>query len=72
MSERHLRHIFYRLVEKSPGDWTEENVGEKLLLLLKYLKIHLTKLKMPHYFLDRVNMFATIANHKLRAAQVST
>jgi hypothetical protein len=70
MSERHLRHIFYRLVEKSPGDWTEENVGEKLLLLLKYLKIHLTKLKMPHYFLDRVNMFATIANHKLRAAQV--
>ena len=56
-------------MEQSPGDWTEENVGEKLALLLKYLLIHLRKLKMPHYFLNTVNMFAPIAHHRLRAAQ---
>ena len=30
------RHIFYYLVERSPGDWTEENIGEKFLLLLRH------------------------------------
>jgi hypothetical protein len=56
-------------VERSPGDWTEENVGEKLALLLRFLRIHLRKLKMPHYFLSGVNMFAPIATHRLHAAQ---
>ena len=69
INEQHFRFIFYWLVEKSPGDWTEENVGEKVKLLMEYLKKHLTKQKMPHYFLSRCNMFANVANHKLRAAQ---
>ena len=45
------RHLFYYLVERSPGDWTEENIGEKFLLLLKILKGHLVKQKMPHFFI---------------------
>ena len=53
----------------SPGDWTEENVGEKLLVVLHYLKKHLIKQKMPNYFLSKRNMFANIGNNKLRAAQ---
>ena len=57
------------MVERSPGDWTEENVGEKLLVLLHYLKKHLTKQKMPNYFLSKRNMFATIGNSKLKLAQ---
>ena len=35
LKESHVRHLFYQLVEKSPGDWTEENIGEKFLLLLR-------------------------------------
>ena len=69
INEQHFRYIFYWLVERSPGDWTEENVGEKVKLLMEYLKKHLTKQKMPHYFLSKCNMFATVANHRLRAAQ---
>ena len=69
IKEKHLRHIFYWLVERSPGDWTEENIGEKFMLILKTLKTHLVKQKMPHYFMAKSNMFANIPNHKLRQAQ---
>ena len=30
------RHLLFFLVEKSPGDWTEENIGEKFLLLMRW------------------------------------
>jgi len=69
INEDHFRYILYWLVEQSPGDWTEENVGEKLIVLLRKLKEHLTKQKMPHYFLSDCNMFANVASHNLKAAQ---
>ena len=56
-------------MEKSPGDWTAENIGEKLMLILKFLKKHVTSQKMPNYFISKSNMFANIPNHKLREAQ---
>ena len=69
IKEMHLRNILYWLIEKSPGDWTEENIGEKFTLVLKMLKRNLEKQKMPHYFMAKSNMFANIPNHKLRQAQ---
>ena len=33
-----LRHLFFYLVEGSPGDWTEENIGEKFMLLIRCLQ----------------------------------
>jgi len=65
----HIKYICYWLMEQSPGDWTEENIGEKFLLVLKFLKKHVTSQKMPNYFISKSNMFANIPNHKLREAQ---
>jgi len=69
IKEVHLRNILYWLIERSPGDWTEENIGEKFMLLFKTLKSNLVKQNMPHYFMRKSNMFANIPNHKLRQAQ---
>ena len=57
------------MIERSPGDWTEENVGEKFLDLWRTLKSRLTKKNLPHYFIQKYNMFSNIPNHKLAQAQ---
>ena len=57
------------MIERSPGDWTEENVGEKFLDVWRTLKSRLTKKSLPHYFIQKYNMFSNIPNHKLLQAQ---
>eukprot|EP00092_Neocalanus_flemingeri_P031911 GFUD01034666.1.p1 GENE.GFUD01034666.1~~GFUD01034666.1.p1 ORF type:complete len:850 (+),score=213.74 GFUD01034666.1:67-2550(+) len=69
IKEKHIRHIIYMLVERNPVGWTEENIGEKFMLVLSTLKTFLVKQKMPHYFMKKCNMFANIPNHKMRQAQ---
>ena len=59
----------FRLIERSPGDWTEENVGEKFLDVWRTLKSRLSKKNLPHYFIQKYNMFSNIPNHKLAQAQ---
>ena len=45
------------MVEKSPAGWTEEQLGAKLLQLIKDMKGHLMTKKLSHYFISKKNMF---------------
>ncbi len=59
---------FYWMVERNPAQWTEENLGENLLQLLREMKSSLRRQKLPNYFLSRENLFDSVPRHKLARA----
>ena len=65
LSERHIRHALYWMIEKNPVDWTEENVGDRFMDLWETMKKRLSKQHMPNFFVQHSNMFATVQHHRL-------
>ena len=57
------------MVEKSPADWQDENLGEKFSHFLRQMRTHLMKERLPNYFMYKHNMFRSVPRHKLRKAQ---
>ena len=66
LREKHIRHTLFRMIENTPVDWTEENIGEKFLDLWDIMLKRLEKQSLPNFFMKNSNMFATISNHRLR------
>ena len=65
LSERHIRHALYWMIEKNPVDWTEENVGDRFMDLWETMKKRLSKQHMPNFFIQHCNMFSTVQHHRL-------
>jgi hypothetical protein len=62
------RHLFYWMVEESPAGWTDEALGTHLQNLIKKMRSHLTKEKLPHYMIYKQNTLDGVPKHKMRMA----
>ena len=56
------------MVEKAPAGWIDEQLGEKIMQMIKDMKHHLRTSKMQHYFISKKNMFENIPKHRLLKA----
>jgi len=41
------------MIEEHPADWREENLGFKLTSLIEKLRLHLSREKLPNYFIRK-------------------
>ena len=53
-------------MEKSPGDWTEENIGEKFLLLIRWPSDHLTIWPSDQLVKSFDHLFRMLKQHLMR------
>ena len=56
------------MVERNPARWTEEQLGENLVGLLREMKGSLKRGRLPNYFLSKENLFDTVPSHTLARA----
>lgn len=56
------------MVENSPLGWVDEQLGARLVQMIRELKARLQKERLPHYFLHNHDVFATLPKSKLKRA----
>lgn len=65
----HIRNLIYWKCEENYKDWPENRLGEKMILLLKDLKIAMGRRVLKDYFIESKNIFENIPGCYLVFAQ---
>ncbi len=53
LSNCFCRHVLFTMIEEYPADWREETLGYKLMDLIDKMRVHLSKEKLPSYFIRK-------------------
>jgi len=65
LTSYHLKTALFRTMDKY-SDWSELAIGERLINVLQELEKCLANGKMPHYYIDDVNLLSSFGNLALR------